>query len=126
MRASAGAKRADRTMTLHCPKCGDVLTRSSDGELHCARGRMGLAKELEARLRECYATETRRPRDTVLTYGGQPRAIGGDWFCPGCGVRAQELTPGDLRCPDCSRSLGEFVQSLIERHPHFDGVNSYR
>lgn len=112
-------------MTLHCPKCGDVLTESATGGLECVRGQMGLAQELKQRLRECYVTQTRRPRDTVLTYGGRPCGIGGDWFCPGCGVAAQEFTPGDLRCPVCSRSLVEFVYSLIERHPHFDGVSRW-
>jgi hypothetical protein len=87
------------------------------------RGRMSLAQELEQRLRDCYVTQTRRPNDTVLTYGGQPRAIGGNWYCPGCGAAAQELTPGDLRCPTCSRSLVEFIRSLNERHPHLDGVS---
>ena len=112
-------------MTLHCPKCGDVLTESASGEFECVRGRMGLAQELEQRLRECYVLQTRAPRDVVFTYGGKPHRIGGDWFCPGCGVAAQELTPGDLRCPACSRSLVEFVHSLIERHPHFDGVSRH-
>ena len=69
--------------------------------------------------------KTRTPREVVFTYGGKPHAIGGDWFCPGCGVPTQELTPGALRCPACSRSLVEFVHSLIERHPHFDGVSRY-
>ena len=112
-------------MTLHCPKCGDVLTESVEGELQCARGRMGLAQDLEHRLRECYVLQTRTPRDALFTYAGKPHAIGAAWFCPGCGVAAQELTPGDLRCPACSRSLVEFVHSLIERHPHFDGVSRY-
>jgi uncharacterized Zn finger protein (UPF0148 family) len=107
-------------MKLHCPKCGDVLTETADSHLECVRGQMPLAHELEQRLRECYVAQTREPRDFVHTYG-----IGGDWFCPGCGVAAQELTPGDLRCPTCSRSLVEFVHSLIERHPHFDGVRSW-
>jgi len=112
-------------MTLHCPKCGDVLTKSADGSLECVRGRMGLAQELEQRLRECYVTKARDPKDAAFTYGGRPHPIGGTWFCPGCGVAAQELTPGDLRCPVCSRSLVEFVHALIERHPHFDGVSRY-
>ena len=72
-----------------------------------------------------YVTQTRKPRDVVFTYRGQPHSIGGDWFCAGCGVAAQEFTPGDLRCPVCCRSLVEFVHSLIERRPHFDGVSKW-
>src|SRR5215475_8123843 len=108
-------------MQLHCPKCGDVLAENADGRLACLRGRMELADELEERLRECYAEQTRTPHDVVFAHGGRPARIGGDWFCPGCGVAARELTPGDLRCPACSRSLVEFIHSLIERHPHHDG-----
>ena len=113
-------------MTLYCPKCGDALTESAEGELQCARGRMGLAQELEQRLRECFVMQTRTPRDTVFIYGGKPSSIGGDWFCPGCGVAAAESAPGDLRCPACSRSLVEFVHSLTELHPHFDGVSVWK
>ena len=105
-------------MRLHCPKCGDILTSSTDGSLECARGQMGLAPELERRLRECYVTEIRQPKDVTFTYNDRPHPIGGTWFCPGCGVQAQELSPGDLRCPSCSRSLVEFIYSLVERHPH--------
>ena len=101
------------------------MTESATGGWECVRGQMGLAQELELRLRECYVTQTRRPQDRVFNYGGKPHGIGGDWFCPGCGVAAQELTPGDLRCPVCSRSLVEFVHALIELHPHFDGVSRW-
>jgi hypothetical protein len=113
-------------MLLYCPKCGDILTEGADGRLECAPGRMPLAQELADRFRECYVTQTRRPRDVVFTYRGQPHGIGGEWFCPGCGVAAREATPGDLRCPACSQSLVEFIYSLIERHPHFDGVSKWR
>lgn len=107
-----------RTVKLYCPKCGDALTEASDGHLKCVRGQMPLAHELEQRLRACSLFRTRQPRDVVDTHGGQPHSIGGDWFCPGCGVAAREVPPGDLRCPTCSRSLVEFVRSLIELHPH--------
>jgi len=112
-------------MPLHCPKCGDILTEAPDGQLACVRGRMDFAQELAQRLRDCYVTKIREPKDTVYARKGRPHAIGGIWFCPGCGDAAQELTPGDLRCPVCSRSLVEFVHSLIERHPHFDGASRW-
>lgn len=106
---------------LHCPKCGDFLTEAADGSLECVRGRMGLAQELAERLRDCYVTKIREPKNP-----SRQHRIGGSWFCPGCGVAAQELTPGDVRCPVCSRSLAEFMFALIERHPHFDGVSGWR
>jgi uncharacterized Zn finger protein (UPF0148 family) len=103
---------------LFCPRCGDDLAISQDGELACARGGMSLMPALEHRLRECYELRSRQPRDIVFTYNGSPHGIGGTWFCPGCGVAALEATPGDLRCPDCLQSLVEFITELIELHPH--------
>jgi predicted RNA-binding Zn-ribbon protein involved in translation (DUF1610 family) len=57
----------------------------------------------------------------VLTY----REGYKEHHCPGCGVMAEESTPGDLRCPKCARSLVEFVHSLIERHPHLDNSGKW-
>ena len=103
---------------MHCPKCGDILSESADGDLVCVRGQMGLSLDLAQRLRACYVTQSRQPREGVFTYGDRPLWIGGRWFCPGCGVAIPEHSPGDLRCPVCSRSLSEFVYVLVERHPH--------
>ena len=47
------------------------MAESVEGEMQCASGRMGLARELEQRLRECYVLQTRTPRDTVFIYGGR-------------------------------------------------------
>ncbi len=105
-------------MTPYCPKCGDTMTEAENGYLEWARGGMPLVPELEQRLRECYMSQLRRPCDVVFTYRDRPHRIGGVWFCPGCGVLAQESTPGDLRCPSSSQSLVEFVYSLVERHHH--------
>jgi rubrerythrin len=91
-----------------------------DGHFECKRGRMPLAEELERRLIECFVTETRQPREPSEVYKGGSLKIGGQWFCPGCGTMAEESTPGDVRCPKCSRSLAEFVFSLIEHHPHLN------
>ena len=107
-------------MKLFCPKCGDQLAKNTDGHFECKRGRMTLAQELEQRLIECFVNEVRRPREASSVYNGVPPKIGGQWFCPGCGVAVEESTPGNLRCPKCSKSLAEFVHSLIERHPHLD------
>jgi hypothetical protein len=102
------------------------MAESVEGGMQCARGPMGLARELEQRLRECCVLQTRTPRDTVFIYGGKPHAIDGDWFCPRCGVAAAQSTPCDLRRPACLRSLVEFVHSLTELHPHCDGVSGWR
>ena len=108
-------------MKLHCPKCGDLLSLSADGDLQCIRGKMSVKRELERRLRDCYVLETRRPSESIFTYKGQARQIGSCRFCPGCGVDANESRPGDLRCPMCHRSLVEFIHSIIDRHPHYNG-----
>jgi tRNA(Ile2) C34 agmatinyltransferase TiaS len=107
-------------MKLFCPKCGAALAKTVDGHFECKRGRMPLAHHLEQRLIECFVTEARRPREPSGVYKAGPPKIGGTWFCPGCGVMTTESTPGDVRCPKCSRSLSEFVYALVERHPHLN------
>jgi hypothetical protein len=62
---------------------------------------------LEERLIEWFFTEARRPREDVSMHGGRPHKIGGQWFCPGCGVMDEESTPGHLcwrNAPRASRS----------------------
>jgi hypothetical protein len=110
-------------MKLFCPKCGDQLTQDENGHFECIRGQMPLSLSLEQQLCDCYVTQVRRPLDLVFTYAGKPHMIGGNWYCPGCGALAQEISPGDLRCLICSRSLVEFLYSLIELHPHVDRVD---
>lgn len=111
-------KSEEPMIKLHCPRCGQIMTRSAAGELVCVRGQMHLARELENRFRDCYVTKISAPRDGINTYNGKLSRVGGKWFCPGCGIPAQELIDGDLRCPQCAQSLVEFVYALIERHPH--------
>jgi len=108
-------------MKLFCPNCGEQLAKTVDGHFECKRGQMPLARELEQRLIECFVTEVRCPREPSI---GPPK-IGGRWYCPSCGVMAEESTPGDLRCPKCARSLFEFVHSLIEHHPHLDNSGKW-
>jgi hypothetical protein len=73
---------------------------------------------LADRLCDCYRDEKRKPKDTVFTFNGKPHPIGGSWYCPGCGVEIPEISPGNLTCPVCSRSVVEFVYALVEGHPH--------
>jgi hypothetical protein len=63
-------------------------------------------------LTECFEERTRIPRDFAFSF-----EVGGAWFCPGCGVQAHE-TEGRIVCPRCSRSLNEFIHSLVDLHPH--------
>jgi rubrerythrin len=73
---------------------------------------MPLSVHLAEGLAECYVAESRRPSDQPLRY-----SPGGEWFCPACGVRT--LTGADfVKCPRCDRALNEFIQELIEYHPH--------
>ena len=105
-------------MKLYCPKCGEPLTESDTGELECVPGKMPLAPALEKRLRQTFGPGGGTSVGQRFTYGGRAHAVGGRWYCPCCGVRAAEQSPGDLRCPRCGRSLVEFVVPLTELHPH--------
>lgn len=98
---------------MFCPRCGDVLTRIEDGRLMCINGQMEVTKALEKKLEECYVLKLRQPRE-----GKFSSRIGGQWFCPQCGVLIQEQD-GDLRCSSCHQTINEFIFSLVEFHPHF-------
>ena len=98
---------------MYCPRCGDTLDCRSNGELACMRGEMGLSKHLERALTECFVDRSRTPRAAPL-----PFAVGGSWYCPGCGVMMAEMDPGVVACPKCGLALGEFIVELIENHPH--------
>ncbi len=98
---------------MYCPKCGDLLRRDANGELICDRGEMGLSRALERGFQECFVDRTRVPRTDPFSF-----EIGGVWWCPGCGVLAEERSRGDLRCPACGVSFREFLVHLVEVHPH--------
>ena len=103
---------------LHCPRCGEGMRRSAHGELFCERGQMGLSEDLEERFVSRYIEQTTISTRSTFTYGDRPQAVGGKWFCPGCGRLIVERSPGVLTCEDCGQSIVEFVYHLIERHPH--------
>lgn len=96
---------------MYCPKCGDVL--SNDPEVGCRRGGMALSRALHAGFVACFQDRSREPSTVPL-----PFRVGGSWFCPACGSPTHERVPGDVRCPTCNRALNEFMQALIELHPH--------
>ena len=73
---------------------------------------MGLSESLEKRLTECYVSRLDAPRERRLSI-----QVGGQWFCPGCGVPTIE-DDGFLRCPRCKLALNEFIFQLVEIHPH--------
>jgi hypothetical protein len=80
---------------------------------------MELSAKMERALVECYVEKTRSPLEPPppesLTY---KQGCGGSWFCPGCGIRATEESPWDVRCPSCRKSMFEFLRPLVELHPH--------
>ncbi|MBI5354338.1 MAG: hypothetical protein HZB50_16990 [Chloroflexi bacterium] len=80
---------------------------------------MEITKDLERRLRECYTLKLRKPHEKPFNF-----LIGGQWFCPQCGVSTLE-EKGSVRCPKCKLSLNEFINSLIEFHPHFNGIDGW-
>ncbi len=95
---------------MFCPKCGGALTATRDGTtLECVPGEMQLSLALRTGLVEVFVERRRSARRVDYR-------IGGEWFCPGCGV---PMVVGDgAQCPRCREHLDEFVHSLIERHPH--------
>lgn len=94
-----------------CPMCGEELTEV-DGNLRCVPGDMWLSPKMRADLNECFVERTRMPREFAFSF-----RFGGKWFCPGCGVRTEE-EGGQVVCPRCSRALDEFLNALLELHPH--------
>jgi len=74
---------------------------------------MQLSAALNRHLTECYVANVREPDPRPLSF-----IIGGNWFCPGCACAIPEKSPGNLRCPNCQKQLAEFVQALVEFHPH--------
>jgi uncharacterized Zn finger protein (UPF0148 family) len=98
---------------VYCPKCGDPLKRRPNGELTCDRGEMALSQHIEQELTECFVDRTRVPSTALL-----PFAVGGSWFCPGCGAPMGETEPGLIMCVRCNRSIGEFIRELVDLHPH--------
>lgn len=73
---------------------------------------MGLSKDLENILTECFVLKNRKPKDKKFSF-----LVGGKWFCPDCGVLMIEQD-GFIRCPQCNLTLNEFIPILIEFHPH--------
>ena len=100
---------------MYCPKCGDSL-REERGLFLCERGQMELSQFIAERLFSCFITKTEDAEEFHFTKKGY--RIGGQWFCPGCGVLMKEEEPGAVRCPDCRRNIGKYLQQLIELHPH--------
>jgi predicted RNA-binding Zn-ribbon protein involved in translation (DUF1610 family) len=107
-----------KELAMYCPKCGTELSETPDG-LICLNGRMEITKALEKRLRECYILKVREPSEIKLYFSDNSQ-----WFCPECGLSTQQ-EKGVIRCPGCKRSINEFIYSLIEHHPHFDGKDRW-
>jgi hypothetical protein len=72
---------------------------------------MPMAKHLTDGLMECFESGKRRPSDKPT------KVASGGWFCPACGVAMLTTRDVEVRCPECSRTLNEFVYELIV-HPH--------
>ncbi len=102
---------------LFCPRCGDRLV-DIQGELTCVAGGMGLSKVMASRLTDCYVSKSRRPSERDIAFPDIAFRWGGEWYCPGCGVRAQEFARGRIVCPNCQSCMSEFIYELVEFHPH--------
>ncbi len=100
---------------MYCPKCGDSL-KEDRGLFLCERGQMELSPFMAERLYSGFVTKTEDPKDFRFTKEGYH--FGGLWFCPGCGVLMNEEEPGAVKCPQCLRNIGQYLQQLMELHPH--------
>ena len=94
---------------MFCPRCGDRMA-PTDGTLKCLRGDMLLSEALRRRLEEVFVKRVRAGRSVPLNWGGE-------WHCPGCGDRAQ-FDGEHVRCLECGELMDEFLNELIELHPH--------
>jgi uncharacterized Zn finger protein (UPF0148 family) len=96
---------------MFCPKCNNPLTETNK-EVVCSSGEMYLSQHLSDRFKACFITQTSSPSEIKFSF-----QVGGQWFCPDCGVREIE-NDGVVRCPKCGISLNEFIYELVERSPH--------
>lgn len=96
---------------MFCPKCGDALDEVN-GMLTCVRGNMVLTVRMRTDLDDCFVSRTRMPPERAFDFH-----LGGNWFCPGCGVKMVE-TAGAIICPKCQRNMSVFLKHLIDLHPH--------
>jgi rubrerythrin len=101
---------------MFCPKCGDLL-KEERGVFFCERGEMESSQRMAEGLYSRFVSKTENPEEFQFAKAGN-RFVGGQWFCPGCGVLMQEEVPGAVRCPQCGRNLRNYLWELIELHPH--------
>jgi len=96
---------------MFCSKCGNPL-ETEGAALVCRAGAMELAPAVAQGLSEVFIARSRKSVSRPVSF-----PIGGNWFCPGCGIQMEERS-GMLSCPQCYNSLNEFVVALVEAHPH--------
>jgi hypothetical protein len=101
---------------MYCPKCGETMEEVHDG-FKCVRGDMPLSEDLAKNLFAGFIAKSEVPPEFTFPLESGYR-WGGNWTCPGCGVAMAEEVPGAVRCPQCHRNLGAYLNRLIELHPH--------
>jgi hypothetical protein len=103
---------------VFCPKCSEEMEQIN-GVWACRRGEMPLSLHMSTAFTDVYVLKT-RTSDRRATF-----KWGGVWYCPGCGVPAEERE-GSVKCNRCGRFLDEFLYQLIEHHPHKMKDGSWR
>jgi hypothetical protein len=73
---------------------------------------MPFAQRTAERLYAAFVERTKTPSPEPL-----PFPVGGQWYCPGCGVR-MITEPHDVHCPRCALRLNPFLVELVELHSH--------
>jgi len=104
---------------MFCPKCGDKMGQVN-GLWTCRRGEMPLSPRMSEIFTDIYVLKNRPSEHRPITF-----KRGGLWYCPGCGVPAEERD-GSVTCNQCGQFLDEFLWHLIELHPHRTKNGSWR
>jgi hypothetical protein len=99
----------------YCPKCGQEVVEK-DGIWACTSGGLEFSMRVGGQLAATYGASFLPGRKPAA-----PMQVG-VLFCPSCcAVLGREYV-----CPECHRSLRQFIFQLIEIHPHADGNGKYR
>jgi len=97
---------------MFCPKCGRVMTETSDGLFYCEPGEMYLTKYLSDTFRRQFIERSEPTPEAALGV-----RIGGPYYCPACGRQMVERE-GAIRCDVCRLNMTRYIHPLITHCPH--------
>ena len=91
---------------MHCPYCNADLTDGESREFRCSASGAWFSRSVSDQIRQWFAGATSRSvgAESVRT---------GEWFCPGCGVPATDLSRAQ-----CGGTLRDLKYELVEVNSH--------